>query len=377
MKSKQKYDLYLLITIGLLAVTGLAVLYSASTVESYQKFGNTSYYFLRQLLTGGIIGMILFFICMKVDYHRWQKLTPLLVPVSLLLLLLVKIPGLGFSSGGATRWLHIGPLVFQPSELAKLVVIIYLAGWISNRKEKLGKTHAELLPALVITGLFAALILWQPDMGTMLTLVLTSLVMFFIGGISMKNIFTWVGVAAASLGVLIWLEPYRVKRVLTFLNPSHDPLGISYQINQAVLAIGSGGMWGLGYGLSRQKYNYLPEAIGDSIFAVMAEELGFVRTTIVIILFAFLTVRGVYVSLKSSDLFGKLLGVGIVTWIALQVCINVSSIQGLMPLTGITLPLFSHGSSSLIISLAALGILVNISLHTPSAKHSKHVSLHG
>lgn len=367
MHHKQKADFLLLLTISILIVIGLAVLYSASTVESYQKFGNTSYYFIRQLISGGLVGIVLMLICMRVDYHFWQKASVVLVPISLILLVLVKIPHLGFSSGGATRWLHIGPVLFQPSELAKLTVIIFLSSWLSRRKDSINKDFSEILPPLIITGLFAGLILWQPDMGTMLVLVLTALVMFFVGGVSIKKIFTWIIGGGFISSILIWLEPYRIKRILTFFDPSHDPLGISYQINQAILAIGSGGWWGLGYGLSRQKYNYLPEAIGDSIFAVMAEELGFIRTSFVLALFAFLTIRGIYISLSSADLFGKILGVGIATWIGLQVCINVSSILGLLPLTGITLPLFSHGSSSLIVILAGLGILLNISkkTHTP------------
>ncbi len=344
-----------------LFIFGLAVIYSASTVESYKNFGNTSYYFIHQLTRGAAIGLVCMFITSRIDYHWWQKILPGLVIVSLLLLMLVKIPGVGFSSGGATRWIQAGPIVFQPSELAKLVVVCYLAGWISKRNQYLKDFYSGILPALLIVGLFALLILWQPDLGTMLVLVLTALTMFFAAGVQLRYLGSIVGIGALVTILLIKLEPYRAQRILTFLNPKNDPLGIGYQINQALLAIGAGGLWGYGYGLSRQKYNYLPEAIGDSVFAVLAEELGYLRVLLVLALFLALALRGLKISNYAPDTFGKLLSLGIIAWITLEALINIGAMIGLLPLTGIPLPFFSYGSSSLIVTLTALGIVLNIS----------------
>ena len=346
----------------LLLFAGLLVLYSASTVESFKVSGYTSYYFLQQLKQGGVLGILAFIFCLGLDYKYWLKLIPFLVVLALVSLVLVKVPGIGVSFGGATRWISLGPIVFQPSELAKFVVVLYLAAWLSKRGEK-NQTHADLLPALITLGLFALLILWQPDMGTMLVLISVAFSLLFLGGVPLRKMGILVLGAIGASGLLIKLEPYRVRRILTFLNPALDPLGIGYHVNQALLAIGAGGIWGAGYGLSKQKYNYLPEAIGDSIFAVLAEELGFVRTSIVMLGFLILILRGVFLSLLVGDRFGKLLGSGLMIWIGVQVLINVGAMIGVLPLTGITLPLFSYGSSSLIVTMAALGVVGNISTH--------------
>jgi cell division protein FtsW len=214
---------------------------------------------------------------------------------------------------------------------------------------------------MAVVGLFAAMILWQPDLGTMATVVITVLIMLYIGGIHMKHLGSIIAVGSGLMLLFIRLEPYRVQRLATFLNRSVDPLGIGYQINQAILAIGSGGFWGYGYGLSRQKHNYLPETISDSVFAVMAEELGFFRVIIILLLFLAFALRGIKISLRTEDQYGRILASGLVASIALQTVINIGAITGLLPLTGITLPFFSYGSSSLIVTLASCGIVLNIS----------------
>ncbi len=344
-----------------LVVAGLIVIYSASVVESWENFGNTSRYFIHQLVYGAGIGLLAMYLCSRIDYHVWKKFIPLALLASIILLLLVKVSQFGFAAGGATRWLQFGPILFQPSEIAKLALVLYLAGWMSERSHRGRGFYYDTLPALVILGVLALLILWQPDLGTMLVMVATGLVMLYVGGIPLKHLFGLVATGFIMLLAIIKLEPYRAKRITTFLNPSIDPLGIGYQINQALLAIGSGGLWGYGYGLSRQKHNYLPEALGDSIFAIMAEELGFFRILGVLALFLALALRGMKISLAAPDLFGKMLGVGIISSIIIQVIINIGAISGLLPLTGITLPFFSYGSSSLIVVLASMGILLNIS----------------
>jgi cell division protein FtsW len=357
----QSVDKILFGIVLLLLAIGLAVLYSASTVISYNNFGNTSYYFVHQLLYGALIGCVAMYFCSRIDYHIWQRLIPLLLFVALILLMLVKVPGIGFSANGATRWIHFGFITFQPAELAKFAVILYTAGWVAKQHTKLKDFYYGLFPALVIISLFALLVLWQPDMGTMLSMVLTALVMLFVAGMDLRY-FAGVGAfGILALVVLVKLEPYRARRITTFLNPSFDPQGIGYQINQALIAIGSGGLWGYGYGMSRQKHNYLPEAIGDSIFAVMSEELGLIRVLVILALFLALAIRGLRVGMKAPDLLGKMLAIGIVSTITVQVCINIAAISGLLPLTGIPLPFFSYGSSAMIVMLAEVGILLNIS----------------
>lgn len=362
-KTKLNIDYQLLfITISLL-VYGLVVLYSASTVQSLAVFGNTSYYIVHQALYGAALGLIAMYICAKLDYHIWQKYLPYLIFLSLFLLMLVKIPGVGFASGGAARWIHLGLITFQPAELAKLVIILYLASWVEKKRGTLNDFYYGLLPSLCIIGLFAGLILWQPDFGTMLVLLLVAFFMLFAAGINWKYFFYAFIAGFLALYAFIKVEPYRVKRLATFFNPSLDPKGISYQINQAMLAIGSGGLWGFGYGMSRQKHNYLPAVLNDSIFAVFAEELGFLRVLAALILFALFALKGFQIAKNAPDTFGKMVALGITSWITMQAFINIAAILNLVPLTGIPLPFFSYGSTALISNLAAIGILLNISRH--------------
>lgn len=361
--NNKSLDKTLLVIILALFLIGLTVLYSASTVESYKNFGNTSYYILHQFLYGGLIGLAGMIIFSKIDYHFWEKMSWVLVVAALVLLVAVKLPGLGFSAGGATRWISVGPIFFQPAEVAKFSLIVYLATWLSRQKTAITSFFSQTLPPLIVTGIMAALILWQPDVGSMSILVLTAISMLFVGGLPARHFFWVVLSGLAGLAVIIRLEPYRLERLMTFLDPSHDPQGIGYQINQALLAIGSGGLGGYGYGLSRQKYSYLPEALNDSIFAVMAEELGFIRVVFILGLFVLFVLRGLKVSLLAPDNFGRILGVGICAQLILQVIINIGAITSLLPLTGVPLPLFSYGSTSLIITLCSLGVLLNISRH--------------
>ncbi|MCX6797548.1 MAG: putative lipid II flippase FtsW [Candidatus Doudnabacteria bacterium] len=362
MSKKNPHINYKLLFVALcLLIFGLITLYSASTVESFKKFGTPTYYILHQITYGAGLGLIVMVILSKIDYHIFQKYLLLIVAISLLLLLAVKIPGFGLNLGGASRWLDLGPLSFQPSELAKLAIVLYLAAWIGRKGKSLNDFSLGLLPSLIIICLFAGLILSQPDFGTMFVILAVAFFMLFVGGINWRYLFWSLILGLISLYSLIHFVPYRLRRITTFLNPSVDPKGLGYQINQALLAIGSGGFFGYGYGLSRQKYSYLPEVMGDSIFAIAAEELGFVRIIIVIILFGFFAVQGIKVAKGAPDVFGKLTAFGITAWITLQTIINIAAITKLIPLTGIPLPFFSYGSSALIINLAAVGILLNIS----------------
>ncbi len=365
-KSTKSVDYVFLSLLGGLLVVGLVMLWSASTVQSKQNFGTTGYYFTHQLLYGIGIGLVGMYILSRIDYHLWKKFIPIALFVAFVALILVKVPGIGFSANGATRWIHMGPLFFQPSEAAKLAIVIYLAGWMSERDHHKGFMHSVFPPVLII-GLFCGLILWQPDLGTMISLAMTSAIILFVGGTQLKYL-SWLGGSAVVLMLgLIKLEPYRVQRITAFLNRSVDPQGIGYQINQAIIGIGSGGWFGYGYGRSRQKFSYLPEAINDSIFAVMAEELGFIRILFILALFIWFIIRGIQISFRAPDLFGKMLTIGIIGGIASSAVVNISAITGLLPLTGIPLPFFSYGSSAMIVTLAGCGIVLNIS------RQGKHV----
>lgn len=355
-----KVDKLLLVFSGLLVVTGLLMLYSVSTVESLERYGSTSYYIRHQIMYGGTLGLLGFLFFFKIPYKNLKTFALPIMIAALVMLVLVKIPGMGFSSGGASRWIHVGPVFFQPAELMKLAVVIYSAAWLSTRRG-FGKFWETLGPMFSLLLLAALLILWQPDFGTMIALLLTAFILLVTSGVPWKWILSLAGSGLAVLLILIKLEPYRVARLLTFMDPSRDSQGAGYQILQSLLAVGSGGFWGLGYGLSRQKYNYLPEVIGDSVFAVVAEEMGFIRTVIILVLFLLFFLRGVKVAQAAPDMFGKLLVVGVVGMIMVQVVVNVGATLGVLPLTGIPLPFFSYGSSAFIVNLSALGILFNVS----------------
>lgn len=365
-KKSDNLDYSLLLTVGFLLVYGLAALYSASTVQSYQNFGTTTYYIYHQIAYGGILGAIALVICSKIDYHFWQKQLPFLLVISLILLAMVKLSSHSVSSNGAERWLSFGPLSFQPSELAKLVIVFYIASWADKRRQSLNDFYFGILPSLVIIALFAGLIVIQPDLGTMLVLVIMAFAMLFGAGLSMRYFF-WAAVAGLlAIYTFIKIAPYRAQRLTSFLNPGIDPKGISYQVNQALLAIGSGSWWGYGYGLSRQKHNYLPEVMNDSIFAVTSEELGFFRVMIIVILFGLLAIQGLTIARRAPDVFGRMTTLGITFWITIQAIINIGAMVNLLPLTGIPLPFFSYGSTALMLNLAAIGILLNISKQATS-----------
>lgn len=357
-------DYPLLITLAIIVIYGLVMLSSASSVISFEKFGSSNYLLRHQIVYGIVIGITLFLFTAKVDYHIWRKFSFALLALNILLLLAVFLPGIGFESGGARRWIQLGPTLFQPSELLKLTFILYLATLFAKNKEGIKDVAFGLIPFLVIVGSITFLIMLQPDMGTMVTIALIGLVIFFVAGAPLKHV-VWVILGATGLlFLLIKIAPYRLARITVFLNPALDPQGIGYQINQALLAIGSGGILGLGLGHSRQKYLYLPEVTGDSIFAIIAEELGLFFSLILIILFLVLMQRGFRIAKNAPDMFGKLVATGITAWLVLQAFINIAAMVTILPLTGIPLPFVSYGSSALVTSLIAVGILVNISKQT-------------
>lgn len=363
-KFKPRFDYKLLAIILVLLGFGLAVLYSASTVSSYQRSGVTTYFFAHQVIYGGLLGLVVMYIFSKIDYHVWQRLTPLIILATIVLLIAVLVPGLGYEAGFAKRWIQFGSISMQPAEMAKLALVFYIASWIDKRSHQIKDFVYGLIPSLLIVGIIAGLIIKEPDMGTMLVVTATALIMLFVGGSKIRHLFWILTTGIASFAVLVKIEPYRIARLTAFLNPDIDPKGIGYQINQALVSIGSSGWFGYGYGNSRQKYNFLPEVIGDSIFAVIVEELGFVRGSIAVILYLLFAFRGIQIAKAAPDTFGRMVAVGIVAWISIQTFVNIGAITGLLPLTGIPLPFVSYGSSALVVTLAAMGVLLNISKHS-------------
>lgn len=343
---------------------GLLVLASASTEVSREHYGKPYHYFFHQLFYGVGIGLLFFFIISKINYQFWKKWALLVLFIAIACLILIFIPSLGFGYGGAKRWVDLRIFTFQPSEALKLGLIIYLAAWLENKGSEVKTFSYSTLPFLLILMLIGALIIAQPDIGTMVVVTAIAITIFFLAGARLGHLLGIVLAGAVGLLALIKLAPYRMNRILVFLKPETDPLGIGYQIRQALLAVGSGGLFGLGWGHSRQKYNYLPSPASDSIFAITAEELGFLGATILIILFIGLAMRGFKIAKNSPDKFAGLTAVGITSWFIIQAFVNIGAIIGVSPLTGITLPFVSYGSSSMIMSLIGMGILINISKYT-------------
>jgi len=356
-------DRQLLIITFILLVGGLLILASASMVVSQKNFGTIGYYTLRQFLYGGIGGLIALFIFSKIPYRVWRQSALPLMLLSFILLVFLFIPELSYMAGGARRWLKIGSFSFQPSEILKLSFIFYLASWLDTRRREVSSISYGMIPFALMLAIVGIFLVMQPDMGTLLVVTTTAGLLYFLGGGKISQIATLSFLGLTVGYFLIQLAPYRLARILVFLNPGFDPQGAGYQITQAFIAIGSGGFFGTGFGKSLQKYNYLPEPMGDSIFAIFAEEFGFLGISLLISIFGFLLWRGFYIASMSPDIFGRFLAAGISIGIAVQSFINIAAISGLLPLTGITLPFISYGGTSLVTTLASIGILLNISKH--------------
>lgn len=366
---KSKPDYVLMLVVFFLLAFGLVILSSTSWVESQENFGTSFYYFQHQLLYGGVTGLIAFFIFSKINYHWYKKIA---VPFFIFaLILLVLVLAIGPNIKGAQRWLSLGPIFFQPVELMKLALVLYLAAWFTKVREKIHTWKQGFFPFVVLLGILTILVLAQPDMGSFMMLSIIGIAMYFVAGAPWKHLLVLAAGGTAAMAYLISVAPYRVARFTVFLHPELDPGGAGYQINQALLAVGTGGILGRGLNNSLQKHNYLPEASTDSVFAIMSEELGLIRTMAIVFLFFLLAWRGYDIARRAEDPFGRLLAVGITSWVTFQAFINIMAILSLVPLTGIPLPFVSYGSSSLILTMAAMGILMNVSRYAqPRTKQS-------
>ncbi|MEI8143238.1 MAG: putative lipid II flippase FtsW [Candidatus Berkelbacteria bacterium] len=358
---KRKSDVWLSIAVFALVAFGLIMIYSVSKYYSLQlTHEQTDKYFLKKQLTSVLIGLVVWVVAQGIDYRVWVKHLDKLFYVTIgLLLLPIILQPFGIASTG--RWINLGFTSFQPAEVAKLTYLLYLCGWLANKTKQAVPAGKLFWSVVAILGTVAAIMMLQKDLGTLLIFVVITAAVYFASGAPVTNIVGGMGLGAFVVWLAIKIEPYRMQRFLTFLNPEDNALGSGYHIKNALIAIGSGGLWGLGFGQSKQKFLYLPEAHTDSIFAIIAEELGMVRSMVVIAVFVFIAFRGFKIAERISDNFGKYLAIGITSWIFFQMIINIGAMMSLVPLTGIPLPFISYGGTSMIVLLAAVGILTNIS----------------
>jgi len=347
--------LLILVTLGLVAF-GLVMVYSATSASAALANGDPSYFLKRQAIYA-VLGLALMVLASRVDFRVIRRLAPLLMVGSLALLLAVLV--VGQSVNGARRWVSFGPTVFQPSELAKLALAVWAAAYLTRRRPP--QRVPELWrPLGLLTAVFCALLLAEPDLGTAIVILLMLSAMLLVAGTPVRTLGAGVSIACAAGLVAIWFEPYRRARIFSFLNPWHDAQGAGFQTVQAMIGLGSGGIFGVGLGESVQKANYLPEAHTDMIFAIIGEELGLVGAAAVIAAYGAFAYAGLRIALACKDPFGKRLAVGLTVLVCGQAAINLAAVMGLAPLTGIPLPLVSYGGSSLVVALASVGILLNI-----------------
>ncbi|PIS05606.1 MAG: stage V sporulation protein E [Candidatus Buchananbacteria bacterium CG10_big_fil_rev_8_21_14_0_10_42_9] len=349
------------IVVSILVLFGLVMLSSASSIQGFREYNDTYFFFKRQIYFGVIPGIIIGYILYKIPYRIWMQYRFGLLVLTIALLVMPLISFFSAGIGSANSWVSLGGITFQPSEIAKLTFLIWFSAWLSIREEKVIKSiGGGLVPFLFYIAMVLSLIILQPDFGTMTIFAFIALIMFFIGGARLTHLIWLGGLSVLLFGVLIAAAPYRINRFLTFLNPGADPQGAGYHILQAQLAVGSGGLLGQGFGNSIQKFSYLPEVIGDSIFAIIAEELGFIASAGLIMLLSFLMIKGLKLAQENKDQFAKLIVVGIISWWTVQSFINIAAMLSLAPLTGIPLPFISQGGTALMTELAAFGLLANI-----------------
>ncbi len=360
-KQARTADLVLFITTVALLCIGIVMVYSASSVKAYQQYHDSMFFLKRQLLWA-VVGIVAMLTTMRIDYQIYRKWAwPILLGTVGLLVLVILI---GADIRGSKAWINLGFLSIQPTEIAKLALVLFISAYFTRRQDQVGSLWHGLLPPLGILGIVLALIMLQPDFGSVLAIAATAFIIFIAAGFR-----TWqlTLLALASVPVFVALaiaEPYRLRRLLAFLDPWKDPLDTGYQTIQSLMALGSGGLFGLGLGQSRQKFNYLPENHTDFIFAILGEELGLIGTLGILLLIFLFAWRGFKIAITAPDYFGSLVAVGVTSMIVFQALMNIGIISGVLPITGVTLPLVSYGGSSLAITLAGIGILLNISKYS-------------
>ncbi|MEK7562705.1 MAG: putative peptidoglycan glycosyltransferase FtsW [Patescibacteria group bacterium] len=374
---KRSFNYFLFFLVVFFNVFGLLFLATLSAPSSLKQFGTTNYYLFHQLFFGLLPGVILGFIAFKTPLHFIKKVAPWLVLLNLLALAIIFMPFLGSRFWGAKRWLNFGFTTIQPSEFLKITAILYLSAWISSKISEqvqggwintAKKGYYNLihifLPFLIFLGLISVILILQPDVSTLGVISLTLAAIYFSARTPLWHTLLIIAAGVSALLLLIKFEPYRLDRLLIFLHPETDPLGKGFQIKQSMIALGSGGVFGKGLGMSSQKFGYLPQAMSDSVFPIIGEELGIVGCIVLVGLFILFFWLGIKIAKSSNDRFSKLTAVGITFWIALQAFINMASSAGIFPLAGIPLPFFSYGGSHLVTELIGIGLLLNISKNT-------------
>lgn len=354
-------DRTLLILILLLVVCGFFIFSSASLGLLAREGARFSSVAFNQIVFGIIGGGVAMFVASQIFYRNWRKYAFYIFIASMLLTLAVFIPGLGLEHGGARRWIQIAGFSFQPAEFLKIGFIVYMATWLSGVHKVINTFKQGTLPFIGITAAVGAVMLLQPDTDTFLIMGVAATAMFMVAGGSWRDMLLMFFAAVALLAVLAFTRPYVMDRFETFIHPSLDPQGKSWQIQQSLIAIGGGGLVGRGFGQSIQKFEYLPEPIGDSIFAIYSEEFGFIGSSLLVFLLAFFTFRGYKIASHATDLFGMLLVVGFMTLIVMQAFLNIAAMVALAPLMGLPLPFISHGGTALLATLASVGIVLNVS----------------
>jgi len=342
-----------------LFIFGLIMLTSASFIKGIQITGDSMFYLKKQLFGGGLLGILAFLLASAIDYNVWRKSATLFLIICIVLLILVFQP-VGLKFGGSASWINLGPVTLQPSELAKIGLIFYLSAWLSAKREKLKTLEYGLLGFCLIVASVGILILLQPDFGTLFIILGVALILFLLGGAKISHVALLILMGLILFTAIVSIYPDKLERVKVFLEKDSDPLGKGYQIRSSLVAVGSGGIIGKGLGHSTQKWNFLPEPATDTIFAIIAEELGFIGASSVVIVLLFLGMICFIVASRAQDFFAKLCASGIGSLILLQSFVNIGGTLNLFPFTGITLPLISHGGTSLVVTLFALGVMVNI-----------------
>jgi cell division protein FtsW len=358
----KKVDIMLFAVISILTLFGLLMIYDASSVIAFRDFGD-KYHYIKDQSLWVVLGFAVMIAMSQFDYRKLYNFALPLLVTSLILLVVVFFPGLGVYALGAHRWINLRFTILQPAEFVKLCLAIYLAAWFSIKEKGRLTAFALLLGAVIL------LVMLEPDMGTASIILFEAIVIYFLSGGKIKHFILAMPILAAAWFIFIKVKSYRAARLTSFLNLNKSLDGVSYHVKQILIALGSGGIFGVGIGNSLQKYAYLPENVTDSIFPIIAEEFGFIGSVILITLFMVVVWRGFFISMKAKDQFGRLLGAGIITFLGIQMIVNLGAMTALLPLTGVPLPFISYGGSALIIDMASIGILLNISRQS-AAKHN-------
>jgi cell division protein FtsW len=354
------YDIQLLFPVLFLVGIGIVMVYSASSAVALKQYGS-DYLFLKKQAFFALIGIVALAACRHFPYQWYRLLSYPLLAVALILLIAIQVTGFGFSAGGSARWLKIGILTFQPSEFARFALVVFLAYSLDKKGEKIKAFSIGFVPHLLVFGVFAVCIIQQPDFGSVIILGILTWLMMFVGGVRCRHLFTsLITLLPVAIYYLVAAE-YRVKRLLSYLNPWDYPADEGYQIVHSLMAFGTGGVWGTGIGKGFQKLFYLPEPHTDFIFSIIGEEFGLIGVLIIIVLYGLILVKGIQIARHAPDTFGSLMAFGLTSALGLQVCINMGVALGLLPTKGLTLPFLSYGGTSLLLNMASIGVLMNIS----------------